>query len=74
MKKSVNTIANTMSLNKQIVREVYVKSLQELVLQMEEQQSVIEYYKKQNALQRITIKKYRNKIRELEKKKRRNDT
>lgn len=71
MKKRINKIANTMRLNKQIVREVYVKSLQELVLQIEQKQSEIEYYKQKDKLQRETIKKLRNKIIELENKKRR---
>ena len=69
MKRKINKIANTMRLNKQIVREVYVKSLQELVLQIEEKQSEIEYYKEKDKLQRSTIKKLRNKIVELENKK-----
>lgn len=69
MKKRINKIANTMRLNKQIVREVYVKSLQELVLQIEQKQSEIEYYKQKDKLQRETIKKLRNKIMELESKK-----
>ncbi len=71
MRKQINKIANTMSLNRQIVRGVYVKSLQELVLQLEEKESELEYYKNKNRLQRETIKKLKNRIRQLETKRRR---
>lgn len=69
MKKQIDKIANAMDINREIVREVYVKSLQELVLQIEEKQSEIEYYKKQNKLQRKTIGILRDRIRQLERKK-----
>ena len=71
MRKITKKIENAMNINKQIVREVYVKSLQELVLQIEEKQAELEYYKHKNKVQRLTIKKLKNRIRELESKKRR---
>lgn len=71
MRKRINKLANTMSLNEEIVREVYVKSLQELVLKIEEKQAEIEYYKGKDKTQRATIKKLRERIVELENKKRR---
>lgn len=66
MKKSIDKIANTMNLNKQIVREIYVKSLQELVKVIEEKQSEVEYYKTKYKNQVSVTKKLRSRIKQLE--------
>ena len=60
-----------MNIDKEIVRKVYVKSLQELVKVIEEKQSEIEYYKTKYENQISVTKRLRNRIRQLESKKRR---
>lgn len=70
MFKKINKSENTSTLNEEIAREVYVKSLQELVKKIEEKQEEIEYYKSKYKNQTAVIKKLRNRIREIESKKR----
>lgn len=69
--KIIDKITNTMNIDKEIVRKVYVKSLQELVKVIEEKQSEIEYYKTKYENQISVTKRLRNRIRQLESKKRR---
>lgn len=69
--KIIDKIINTMNIDKEIVRKVYVKSLQELVKVIEEKQSEIEYYKTKYENQISVTKRLRNRIRQLESKKRR---
>lgn len=71
MAKKIDKIINTMNIDKEIVRKVYVKSLQELVKVIEEKQSEIEYYKTKYENQISVTKRLRNRIRQLESKKRR---
>lgn len=68
--KKVDQQENTKKINEEIDREVYVKSLQELVKTIEEKNEAVEYYKAKYNMQLSTIKKLRNRIRELESKKR----
>lgn len=68
--RNTNTQDNTNNLNEEIAREVYVKSLQELVKKLEEKDCDIEYYKNKYKNQVAATKRLRNKIRELESKKR----
>ena len=68
--RKVDKQENTNNLNEEIAREVYVKSLQELVKKMEEKDAEIEYYKSKYKTQASTIKRLKNRIRELESKKR----
>lgn len=70
MFKKINKSENTSTLNEEIAREVYVKSLQELVKKIEEKQEEVEYYKSKYKNQTAVIKKLRNRIREIESKKR----
>lgn len=60
---------NTRNLDKEIARDVYVKSLQELVKKIEDQKNEIEYYKNKNKTQRIAIQRLKSRLRELEGKK-----
>ena len=71
MAKKIDKIINTMNIDKEIVRKVYVKSLQELVKVIEEKQNEIEYYKTKYENQISITKRLRNRIRQLESKKRR---
>ena len=65
-----NTEENTIELNQDIQRKIYVKSLQELVKELDEKQVEIEYYKSKYKNQLLITKRLRSRIRELESKKR----
>lgn len=65
-----NTEENTIELNQDIQRKIYVKSLQELVKELDEKQVEIEYYKSKYKNQLSITKRLRSRIRELESKKR----